>query len=153
MPLLPFLENWWFFFLLSWKWEVFLHHPTPPPPNLQSSVQINSVFPFCGGWTVNPSPVSLSSSQSLLLQLSLLCPVSILPSLRIMPIRLVVKNPPATAGDERHVGSIPGSGRSLGGGNGNPLQYSCPQNPMDGGAWQTTVHWVTKSQTAEGGAR
>ena len=47
---------------------------------------------------------------------------------------LVVKNPPANAGDVRDVGSIPGSGRSLGGGNGNPLQYFCMENPMDRGA-------------------
>ena len=45
------------------------------------------------------------------------------------------------------LGSIPGSGRSPGEGNGNPLQYSCLENPMDGGAWWTTVHGVTKSQT------
>ena len=43
-------------------------------------------------------------------------------------------------------GSIPGSGRSPGEGNGNPLQYSCLENPMDRGAWQATVHGVTKSQ-------
>ena len=42
--------------------------------------------------------------------------------------------------------SIPGSGRSPGEGNGNPLQYSCLENPMDGGAWQATVHGVTRSQ-------
>ena len=57
------------------------------------------------------------------------------------PQWLSVKNPPANAGD---VGSIPGSGRSPGEGNGNPLQYSCLGNPMDRGAWQTTVHEVTK---------
>ena len=44
-------------------------------------------------------------------------------------------------------GSIPGLGRSPGEGNGNPLQYSCLKNPMDRGAWQATVHGVTKSQT------
>ena len=44
-------------------------------------------------------------------------------------------------------GSIPGSGRSSGEGNGNPLQYSCLENPMDGGAWQATVHGVGKSRT------
>ena len=49
------------------------------------------------------------------------------------PGGLVVKNPPANAGDS---GSIPGLGRSPGGGNGNPLQYSCLENPMDKGAWQ-----------------
>ena len=48
---------------------------------------------------------------------------------------LVVKNPPANAGDTRDVGSIPGSGISPKGGNGNPLQYSCLENPMDRGAW------------------
>ena len=47
----------------------------------------------------------------------------------------VVKNPPANAGDARNMGLIPGSGRSHGEGNGNPLQYSCLENPMDGGAW------------------
>ena len=60
---------------------------------------------------------------------------------------LVVKNPPANAGDTRDRGSIPGSGRSPGGGHGNPFQYSCLENPMDRGAWQATVHGVTKSQT------
>ena len=53
----------------------------------------------------------------------------------------VVKNPPANAGD---VGLIPGSGRSPGEGNGNPLQYSCLGNPMDREAWWATVHGVTK---------
>ena len=47
---------------------------------------------------------------------------------------LVVKNPPANAGDVRDVGSIPGWGRSPGEGHGNPLQYSCLENPMDRGA-------------------
>ena len=56
----------------------------------------------------------------------------------------VVKNPPANAGD---VGLIPGSGRSPGGGNGNPLQYSCLENPMERGAWRATVYGVAKSQT------
>ena len=46
----------------------------------------------------------------------------------------MVKNPPANAGDIRHTGSIPGSGRSPGGGHGNPLQYSCLENPMDRGS-------------------
>ena len=60
---------------------------------------------------------------------------------------LVVKNPPANAGDIRDMDSIPGSGRSPGEGNGNPLQYSCLGNPMDRVAWQATVHRVTKTQT------
>ena len=55
------------------------------------------------------------------------------------------KNPPTNAGDVRDVGSIPGLGRSPGEGNGNPLQYSSLENPMNGGAWQALVHRVTKS--------
>ena len=55
-----------------------------------------------------------------------------------------VKNLPANAGDS---GSIPGSGKSPGEGNGDPLQYSCLENPLDRGAWWATVHGVTKSQT------
>ena len=60
---------------------------------------------------------------------------------------LVVENLPANAGDIRDGGSIPGLERSPGGGYGNPLQYSCVENPMDRGSWQATVHRVTKSQT------
>ena len=60
---------------------------------------------------------------------------------------LVVKNLPASAGDIRNMGSIPGLGRFLGGGHGNPLQYSCLENPMDRRAWWVTVHRITKSQT------
>ena len=55
-----------------------------------------------------------------------------------------VKNPPANSGD---MGSIPRLGRCPGEGSGNPLQYCCLGNPMDRGAWQATVHGVTKSQT------
>ena len=62
-------------------------------------------------------------------------------------VLLVVKNPPANAGDVRDVGFIPGLGRSPGGDHGNPLQYSCLENPIDRGAWWTTVHRVAKSQT------
>ena len=58
---------------------------------------------------------------------------------------LVIKNPPANAGDARDVGLIHRLGRSLGGGNGNPLQYSCLESPMDRGAWWATVHGVSKS--------
>ena len=59
----------------------------------------------------------------------------------------MVKYPPANAGDERNAGSIPRSGRSPGEGHGNPLQYSCLENPMDRGGWWATVHGVAKSQT------
>ena len=59
----------------------------------------------------------------------------------------VVKNLPANAGDAGDMSSVPGSRRSPGEGNDNPLQYSCLEDPMDTGAWQTTVHSVTKSWT------
>ena len=60
---------------------------------------------------------------------------------------LVVKNTPASAGNVRDMGSIPGSGRSPGGGHGNPLQYSCLEKPTDRGAWWAIVHGVSRSQT------
>ena len=61
-------------------------------------------------------------------------------------VALVVKNSPAEAGDMRDVGSIPGLGLSPGGGNGNPLQYSCLESPMDRGAWRAKVHKVAKNR-------
>ena len=61
-------------------------------------------------------------------------------------VALVVKNLPASEGDPRDMGSIPGWGRSPGGGHGNSLQYSCLENPMDREAWWATVHGVAKSQ-------
>ena len=62
---------------------------------------------------------------------------------RASQVALVVKNPPANAGDIRDMGL----GRSPGGGLGNPLQYSCLENPMDRGAWRATVHGMAKSWT------
>ena len=62
-------------------------------------------------------------------------------------VALVVKNPPAVAGDMREAGLIPRSGRSPGGGQGNTLQYPCLQNPMEREAWWATIHAVAKSQT------
>ena len=59
-------------------------------------------------------------------------------------VALVVRNPPANA---RDMGSVPESGRSLGGGHGNPLQHSCLENPMDRRLWQPTVYGVAKSWT------
>ena len=59
---------------------------------------------------------------------------------------LVAKNLPANAGDIREMGLIPGSGRSPGGGHGNPLQYSFLENPMDRGAWGVIVHGATESE-------
>ena len=59
------------------------------------------------------------------------------------------KNPPANAGNIRDMGSIPGLGRSPGEGHGNPLQYSCLENPMDRGVWRAAVHRVAKSDMNE----
>ena len=64
-----------------------------------------------------------------------------------MGAALVTQNPPADAGDIRDLGLALGLGRPPGGGHGNPLQHSCLENPMDRGAWQTTVHEVGKSWT------
>ena len=64
-----------------------------------------------------------------------------------LQVALVVKNLPANVGDKRDMGSIPGLGRSSGEGNGNPLQYSCLENPMDTGAWRAAVWGAAKSQT------
>ena len=64
-----------------------------------------------------------------------------------LPGGSVVKNPPASEGDAREDGPIPGSGRSSGGRNGNPIQHSCLESPMDRGARQIAVHGVAKSWT------
>ena len=63
----------------------------------------------------------------------------------VSQVALVVKNLPANAGDIRDTDLTPGSGRSPGGGHGNPLQPSCLENPVDRGAWRATVHRVAKS--------
>ena len=68
---------------------------------------------------------------------------------RASQVVLVVKNLPANAGDIRDMGLIPGLGRSPGGGHGNPLQYSCLENPMDKGSWQAIVHSVAESDMTE----
>ena len=65
----------------------------------------------------------------------------------VSQVAIVVKNMPANAGDLKDMGSFPGLGRSPGGGHGNPLQYSCPENPMDRGAWRAIVHRTTKHRT------
>ena len=67
--------------------------------------------------------------------------------LQASQVALVVKNLSANAGDLRDADLISGLGRSPGGGHGNPLQYSCLENPMDRGAWWATVYGASKSQT------
>ena len=66
---------------------------------------------------------------------------------RAFQVVLVVKNPSVDARDVKDSSSIPGSGRSPGGGHGNSLQYSCLENPMDQGVWQAIVHGVAKNLT------
>ena len=66
---------------------------------------------------------------------------------RASQVALVIKNPSANAVESRDVGSIPGLGRSPAGWHGNPLQYSCLENPLGRGTWQATVHRVTQSWT------
>ena len=95
-------------------------------------------------------PIILSSPPPLLLSGKVrICRVpwrwAVIP--KVVPL---VKNPPAmqeTAYSTGDPGSVPGSGKSPGEGNGNPLQYSCLENPMNKGAWLSTVHGVTKNQT------
>ena len=77
-----------------------------------------------------------------------------MPNIKLLPcigqashVALVVKNLPANAGDLRDVGSIPGLGISPGGVHGNPLPYSCLENPTDRRIWQATIHSITQSQT------
>ena len=69
------------------------------------------------------------------------------PVIRASQLVVVVKSLPVNTGDIKDVGLIPGSGRSPGGGHGNPLQYSCLENPMDRAAYQAAFHKVTKSWT------
>ena len=76
------------------------------------------------------------------------CATQILPfTIGASQVARVVKNLPANSGDVRDTGSISASERSAGGGNGNPLQYSCPENPTDRGAWRATVHRIAQSRT------
>ena len=89
-------------------------------------------------------PDSVTEPQPLNLPSTLLKPPSKLLE-QASQVTLVVKNPPAKGGEARDTGSILGSERSPGEGNGNPLQYSCLDNPMDRGAWLAKVHRVAKS--------
>ena len=75
------------------------------------------------------------------------CKIELLISFYGLPRWLSGKEPACQCRRCTDASSIPGSGRSAGEGNGNPLQYSCLENPMDRRAWQAIVHWVTKSQT------
>ena len=116
--------------------------PFPSPGDLPDP-GIKPVSPASAGRFFNTEPFGGPNC-------SVTC-YSVLPESRLSFFRdsqvvLVIKNPPANAGDLRDTGSILGSGRSPGGGHGNPLQYCCLENPMDRGDWWATVHGVTQSR-------
>ena len=92
-----------------------------------------------------PLPVALPTKG--FLSFSTMDTGGLYPLLWASQVALGINNPPAITGDVRDMGSIPGSGRSPGGGQGNPLLYSCLENPMDRGAWRAAVHGVAKSRT------
>ena len=119
------------------------HHP---PPSAPAPVPPNTPHwsPFPKSYL--PPTTSLCLSQNNLLQRQPHWYNSSIYGLAF-PGGSVVKNPPANA---RKAGLIPGSGRSPGEGNGDPLQFSCLENPMDRGAWQATVYVVTNSRTGLG---
>ena len=87
---------------------------------------------------MNPTPFTVSYQN---------CNQYPVKTLLATQVALLVKNPPANTEDIRDEGLVPGSGRSPGGGRGNPLQCSCLENPMDRGAWRATVHGVAKCWT------
>ena len=87
------------------------------------------------------------TSDSTMLEGTATVTITLVASVWASQVVVVVKNLPANTGDLRDSGSIPGSGRSPGGGYGNPLQYSCLENPMDREAWWVTAHRLTKCWT------
>ena len=89
---------------------------------------------------------SFPMKQIFFIIVNILCPGNIHMYLGF-PGGVVVKNSPDKAGDTGDLGSTPGSGKSPGGGRGNPLQYSCLGNPLNRGTWWTTVHGVSKNWT------
>ena len=113
-----------------------------------SLISVSSLLPARPSVT----PVTLSNPHDLIKHVFWVSPFLVMKitglregvaCLKGFPGGSAVKNPPANSGD---AGSIPGSGTSPGEGNGNPLQCSCLENPMDRGAWRATVHGVAKSQ-------
>ena len=135
---------------------------TPIPPSRSSrSTELSSLC--CPAASHQPSILHMAVHAALPIWPTLLSPTppcSLVHSLCLrlcscpanrfisgLPRWLSSKEAPCHAGAARDVGSIPGLGRSPGGGNGNSLQYSCLENSMDRGAWQATVHGVAKSQT------
>ena len=100
------------------------------------------------GQITSPLWVSVSYEQNIIAT-RLLVQFSMIIDLKGNVVLLVVKNLPANAGYVGDADSVPGSGRSPGKGNNNPLQYSCLENPMDRGAWWAIVHGVAESDMTE----
>ena len=135
-------------FLLEWTFETlkiyFLDHfyvfcNVPPPPQYVSNLKIVFQNKILGYFSI------------MILFIMIIYPflfiVFINKYLSLLPQWLSIKESAGNAGDAGDSGSVLGSGRSPGGGNGNPLQYSCLDNPMVRGAWQNTVHGITKNPT------
>ena len=141
-----------------------VHLPSPPPVHRNTLLNYKSntwVYAPCkirkqdtsrqsregGGGNGSSLSLSLRTWSTPDLSIQETTKNGFLPTLCGFPRWHRVKDRPAKAGDTREVGSIPGSGKSPGGGISNPLQYSGLKNPMDRGAWQATVHGVAKSWT------
>ena len=113
-----------------------------------SSVRISGWGPDTAGFQQPPDSASLAHSLRAVYTYSTPTISYLAASMFAKGFRSgsVVKNPPANAGDAGDTGSVPGLGRSSGGGSGNPLQYSCLENPLDRGAWRVIVQGIVKSQ-------
>ena len=121
-------SSWWCYPAI-----LILCHPLLPLPTIPPS--INWSFLITNPWHLKTN--FLNTRVSVTYVLWILCYILLE---WVAQVALLVKNPPADAGDKRDLGLIPGSGRSPGGGHYNPLQYSCQENPTDKGAWQASVH-------------
>ena len=126
--------------------------PCPPPGDLPNP-GIEPRFPALQADSLLSEPVGLPLILSLLLSFPLCHPPLTLDQSKALLLRghftqwLSNKESSCSVGDAEDVGSIPGLGRSPGGGNDNPFQYSCLENPTDRGAWRAIVHGFTKSRT------
>ena len=136
-----FIRNWG---KQTWVWSLGWEDPLEEGMTTHSSILAERI-----PWTEEPGRLQSIESQRVRHDWSNLAHTHTHTQTHHQPsqVAIMVKNPPANAGDIRYVGSIPGSGRSPRGGNGKPLQYSCLENPMDRGSWQATgkmAIWVPR---------
>ena len=134
------------------SWPLFPHCPLATTPTLALGQLLTgrswSQSPYLRDFlNTQPKEAPIANILSCMMLLSFAAFNPVCHYVRASQVALVVKNPSANAGDIKDVGSIPGSGRSPGGGHGNPLQCSCLENPIDRGACWATVHGITKNQT------